>query len=60
LRGIGSYSFEQASILRLRQIPNGLLGRHGILMSDQLEEGMPLVMIDNARLDTAELAEKVL
>jgi hypothetical protein len=29
-------------------------------MSDQLEEGMPLVMIDDARLDTAELAEKVL
>jgi hypothetical protein len=58
--GIVSYSFEQAAILRLRQIPNGLLGCHGILMSDQLEEGMPLVMIDDARLDTAELAEKVL
>jgi hypothetical protein len=29
-------------------------------VGDQLEEGVPLVMIDNARLDTAELAEEVL
>jgi hypothetical protein len=29
-------------------------------MGDQLEEGVSLVMVDNARLDAAELAEEVL
>jgi hypothetical protein len=29
-------------------------------MGDQLEEGVSLIVIDNARLDAAELAEEVL